>query len=553
MKNRLFMVFLSLILAGSLVACNSGETEVSQEPVRTPIPVIDDGLPELDAEILIRSVNPNINLVDDEYPYLETWSDVVYDRFGVDVKVSFFPLYKVMKDTPEQLYIYDHIRVNPQEGLLLHDLSDVDISYNIMKKLIDDKAILPVTEYMKASPYYDVFDSDLLKLLTDESGDIWGIPIDSAHPIYEARGYRKSWLENLSLNVPNTVDEFYEVMRAFTYDDPDGNDVNDTFGHYGPYDFKYSLNDVLKAYGLYNGTTSFMAYNPNTGTIEDSLLSPDAANALNFINQMVDESLIRKTGLSPGVYDSIIPDNCGSILWSYSANDDVVYAPAPMLGTNTVNLVNVTTYGRVYFVLSGTENPESMFNSFVKLFMGDEEAYLMLKYGIPGRHFEVNDTERTITIYDRSLTNENINKIVIGSGMTIDGDLLLDLAGSPDNFAVTDYRVFYNEVPDNPDDYYNQAKKAAIDSYLDSISPYIYKIPTNAALVASEFVDNWAIKVGSENSVYYRDVEQATMGQRIISIEDALQAYRDNMKRLGIQELLDEANLQLGKTTVNGY
>ena len=238
MKRRVAMVFLSVVLVISLVACNNKVVEESQEPVRTPIPVIDDGLPELDAEILIRAVNPDINLVDDEYPYLETWSDVVYDRFGVDVKISFFPLYKVMKETPEQLYIYDHIRVNPQEGLLLHDLSDIDVSYYIMKKLMDDKAILPVTDYIESSPYYSVFDNDLLNLLKDEDGDIWGIPIDSAHPIYDARGYRKSWLENLNLNVPSTVDEFYEVMRAFTYDDPDGNGVDDTFGHYGPYDFK---------------------------------------------------------------------------------------------------------------------------------------------------------------------------------------------------------------------------------------------------------------------------------------------------------------------------
>nr|HPJ22297.1 hypothetical protein [Clostridia bacterium] len=463
MKKRIPMLVMSMVMVMSLAACNNGSEDVSQEPVRTPIPVIDDGLPELDAEILIRSVNPNINLVDDEYPYLETWSDVMYERFGIDVKISFFPLYKVRQDSPEQLYIYDHIRVNPQEGLLLHDLSDVDISYNIMKNLIEDRAILPVTEYMEASPYYEVFDKELLNLLTDENGDIWGIPIDSAHSIYDARAYRKSWLDKLSLNVPNTTEEFYEVMKAFTYDDPDGNGADDTFGHYGPYDFKYSLNDVLKAYGLYNGSTSFMAYNPNTGTIEDSLLSPDAANALNFINKMVDESLIRKSGLSPGVYDSIIPDNCGSILWSYSVNDDVVYAPAPLIGTSTANLVNVTTYGRVYFMLSGTENPESMFNSFVKLFMGEEEAYLMLKYGIPGRHFEVNDTNKTILIYDRALTNDNINKIVIGNEMSVEGDLLLDLAGSPENFAVNDYRVFYNEIPENPDSYYDQAKKAAID------------------------------------------------------------------------------------------
>lgn len=41
---------------------------------------------------------------------------------------------------------------------------------------------------------------------------------------------RKDWLENLGLDDPKTLDEFYEVLRAFTFDDPDGNGKDDTYG-----------------------------------------------------------------------------------------------------------------------------------------------------------------------------------------------------------------------------------------------------------------------------------------------------------------------------------
>ncbi|HIT09029.1 MAG TPA: extracellular solute-binding protein [Candidatus Merdivicinus faecavium] len=40
----------------------------------------------------------------------------------------------------------------------------------------------------------------------------------------------QQWLDNLDLEVPTTLDEFKEVMHAFTYDDPDGNGVDDTYG-----------------------------------------------------------------------------------------------------------------------------------------------------------------------------------------------------------------------------------------------------------------------------------------------------------------------------------
>ena len=41
---------------------------------------------------------------------------------------------------------------------------------------------------------------------------------------------RKDWLDKLGLKVPKTTDEFFEVMKAFTFKDPDGNGKNDTYG-----------------------------------------------------------------------------------------------------------------------------------------------------------------------------------------------------------------------------------------------------------------------------------------------------------------------------------
>ncbi len=81
---------------------------------------------------------------------------------------------------------------------------------------------------------------------------------------------------------------------------------------------------------------------------------------------------------------------------------------------------------------------------------------------------------------------------------------------------------------------------------------YAYNIPTVAALVQSDFVDNWTIKI-KDDYVYYRDLEQSVAGERIISVADALEAYKTNMKILGLQDLIDEANQKLGKNTIFHY
>lgn len=41
---------------------------------------------------------------------------------------------------------------------------------------------------------------------------------------------RKDWLDRLGLKMPETIDEFYEVAKAFALNDPDGNGKQDTVG-----------------------------------------------------------------------------------------------------------------------------------------------------------------------------------------------------------------------------------------------------------------------------------------------------------------------------------
>ncbi len=550
------LVALSLILSFSSCNNNGKDDEADASPSPDGLDVIDDGTMNLEADVLLRRINPELDKMDENYPYIEVWSDLIYDKFGIDVKVSFFPKYKVLKDSLDQIYIYDYIIQDPQEGMLLHDLTDMDISYNIMKSLREEGAILSLTDNIQNSSYYDLFDKDLLAMLTDDNGDIWGVPVDTAHPVYEVRGYKEDWLRAVELDAPATVDEFYEVMHAFTYRDPDGNGMDDTYGYYGPYNFKFSLNDLLKAYGMYNGSTSFIAYNPNTGTIEDSLLSPDAPTALNMVYEIYRNKLVRKTGLSPGIYESIIPDNCGSIFWNYAAEEDVVYPAIPLTATNTENLIYRTTYGRVYFMMSGTENPDGMFDSFVQLVYGEEEAYLMLKYGIPERHYELDDEAKAKIIYDRAITNENVNKVTIGSAVNVEGDLLLDMMGRLGIYPSDDYTTYYNEIPKDSDyrDAANEEMRAQEIYYnaLTSMGNLLYRVPRREALVQSDFVDNWTRKL-EDDYKYYRDVEQAAIGERVLSVSEALDAYKENMKKLGLQELIDEANTILGKVTLYVY
>lgn len=70
-----------------------------------------------------------------------------------------------------------------------------------------------------------------LKVLGDDT--IYAVPLTT---ISRTDGFaiRNDWLENVGIDYEEgsvlTLDEFYEIARAFTFDDPDGNGKDDTYG-----------------------------------------------------------------------------------------------------------------------------------------------------------------------------------------------------------------------------------------------------------------------------------------------------------------------------------
>ncbi|MEK8130076.1 extracellular solute-binding protein [Paenibacillus filicis] len=62
------------------------------------------------------------------------------------------------------------------------------------------------------------------------NGRIYAVPSINETPGVELMYARKDWLDRLGLQPPRTLDEYYNVLKAFTYGDPDGNGKDDTIG-----------------------------------------------------------------------------------------------------------------------------------------------------------------------------------------------------------------------------------------------------------------------------------------------------------------------------------
>ena len=93
----------------------------------------------------------------------------------------------------------------------------------LTKKMAED-----LTDYLDDYPYLKENVGPFVNSMSF-SGQIIGIP---RRTLYRAGGMllREDWLETLNLEVPQTLDDFYNVFYQFTYGDPDGNGVDDTTG-----------------------------------------------------------------------------------------------------------------------------------------------------------------------------------------------------------------------------------------------------------------------------------------------------------------------------------
>jgi putative aldouronate transport system substrate-binding protein len=156
------------------------------------------------------------------------------------------------------------------------------------------------------SQIYDQYGNDWMKMIKGKyptafqfasiDGKLYGVPpVNNDNREYASLLWiRDDWLKNLNLKPPATIDELIEVARAFTFNDPDKNGRNDTFG--------LGLQNLLvvnnfahlcgffSAYGIPSFNHSSYYRGPD-GKVTFSYLEPAMKDALKVLVQMYKEGI----------------------------------------------------------------------------------------------------------------------------------------------------------------------------------------------------------------------------------------------------------------------
>jgi ABC-type glycerol-3-phosphate transport system substrate-binding protein len=113
-------------------------------------------------------------------------------------------------------------------------------------------------------------------------------PIPYSKASYRSYYIRKDWLDKLGLAIPTTYDQYIEVLKAFTFKDPDGNGKQDTYG------FTATGNGSNLGYDwpeLIKHDLTFPSFIENNSYV-DSITHPRMANVLDDIVKLMDEKII---------------------------------------------------------------------------------------------------------------------------------------------------------------------------------------------------------------------------------------------------------------------
>lgn len=133
--------------------------------------------------------------------------------------------------------------------------------------------------------------------ITFPDGHIYSLPAINDKPIYEMRDLwviNKNWLDELGLEMPTTVDEFYEVLKAFKSNAGTGTIPQDVIPYYvrGITNSIGGALDFINTYGVrLMGEATFATIDDN-GKVEFNYVNEDIKEPMKMIHKMVEEGLI---------------------------------------------------------------------------------------------------------------------------------------------------------------------------------------------------------------------------------------------------------------------
>ncbi len=240
---------------------------------------------------------------------------------------------------------------------------------------------------------------------------------------------REDWCEKVGLGLPTTIDEFYEVLKAFKEKDPDGNGKDDTFGM-----IMTTSPTTLNPMAIWFGAPNTWGEDEN-GDLKPAFMFDEYLDCLNFLHKCYEENLINQdfATYDGGKWDEqFLSSKAGVIIdvadrarrLAENMKNSTPDAKVGVLGyvkkdadSEPRTLPTTGYYGFYVFPTKSVVDEEHLDVALkVMDIMNDKTALDLMNFGIEGIHYTKDDEGYAVLSEDKELAKEysDLNQVSTG-------------------------------------------------------------------------------------------------------------------------------------------
>ena len=266
---------------------------------------------------------------------------------------------------------------------------------------------------------------DYIRDIRASDGNIYFLPFIGAVKTFKVWMLRGDWLDKLGLEVPVTLDDWYNVLKAFKEQDPNGNGEADEI----PYTTRNTQAGVLafmEAFGI-SGFEANEQFFIEDGQVKYAYTDPRCKEALEFINKLYSEGLIdseyatndtnvwlsRLTNEVSGACQDTTARaySLGTQVRAANADSDAYFVVvAPPKGPDGTQMTTSQMQAIRGFTAISADSP--YIKEIVQLFdyFYSEEGSLLMNFGIEGETYTMENGKPT---YTENIANDSQGRSIL--------------------------------------------------------------------------------------------------------------------------------------------
>lgn len=291
------------------------------------------------------------------------------------------------------------------------DKINVMIASNEMPQLLKVQYVPNIISGMQSGLFWDVtpYLKDYKNLSAQNpqyfdnikvDGKLYGVPVFS-DIARVGIVYRKDWLDALGLQVPKSIDEWYNAIKAMTLNDPDKNGKNDTYGTLLFKKYNEGQASLTTRFAVGMGGPNKWAV--NNGSFEPEFTSKEYTDVLKLYKRLYEEKLLNQDFAVFDVTEADKLFDAGRVGFKIAVattaksqqdrlakNDPkAVVDVAPISGPSGIKVAGQTGNSGIYVIPKSKVKTEAEVRKLLKFLdsMMEPNMANLLTRGIEGKHY----------------------------------------------------------------------------------------------------------------------------------------------------------------------